>query len=69
MTLDQTTVTANGNSGDASVNLFNQLLFSKTGLDESQVHTVTLKNQYTTSSASWVDVDYMLVTAGDGNEK
>ncbi|KIP10533.1 hypothetical protein PHLGIDRAFT_232823 [Phlebiopsis gigantea 11061_1 CR5-6] len=68
VTLDQTTVTANGNSGDGSVNLFNQLLFSQTGLDESQAHTVTLKNQYTTSSASWVDVDYMLVTAGDGNE-
>lgn len=69
VTLDQTTVTADGNSGSSTVNLFNQLLFSQDGLDLDKQHQVVLRNQYTTVDPSWVDVDYMIVTSGDGNEK
>ena len=69
VTLDQTTVTANGSSGDPNLNLFNQLLFSQKGLDLGRQHQVVLKNQYTTPDPSYVDVDYIVITSGDGNEK
>ncbi|KIP01363.1 hypothetical protein PHLGIDRAFT_362060 [Phlebiopsis gigantea 11061_1 CR5-6] len=64
--LDGEVTKANGFSADP---LFNQPLFSQTGLDHSKPHTIVLSNQYTTTSPSWVDVDYMVVTASDGNSK
>ena len=68
MTLDGQTTTASGQPAVANTNEFSMLLFSQTGLDDTQ-HVLQLKNQYQTSSPSWVDVDYILVTSGDGDTK
>lgn len=66
MTLDGSTTAANGNSG--SINIFNATLFNQTGLDTSKPHQVALRNEYSTSTPAYVDVDCIIVTAGDGNE-
>ena len=62
--LDSAITTANGYSVNP---LFNQMLFSQINLDPSKPHKIILSDQYTTAPPSWVDVDYMIVTAGDGN--
>ena len=58
--------TANGYS---EIPLFNQTLFGQTGLDPTKSHTVTLMDRFSISTPSRDDVDYMVVTAGDGNEQ
>lgn len=62
--LDNGTTTANGFS---TTSLFNETLFVQSGLDPAKPHTIALKNQYSRANPSFVDVDYMVVTAGDGN--
>ena len=47
-------------------NLFEQLLFSQEGLDLNKQHQLLLTNKYTTSTPSYVDVDYIVITSGDG---
>lgn len=69
MTLDGNTVTGKGQADDPGANQFNATLFSQTGLDTRKPHTLTLQNKYTTTSPSWVDVDYIVVTTGDGVKK
>ncbi|KAI0091114.1 hypothetical protein BDY19DRAFT_886314 [Irpex rosettiformis] len=63
VTLDGTTTVKNGYSNGEK---FQQLMFSATNLNNVQ-HQLVLKNTYTTTGPSWVDVDYILVTSGDGD--
>lgn len=65
VTLDGTTTVRNGNA-NGGPEAFQQLMFSATGLSKDQ-HQLVLQNKYTTTSPSWVDVDYILVTSGDGD--
>lgn len=65
VTLDGTTTVRNGNA-NGGPEAFQQLMFSATGLGKDQ-HQLVLQNKYTTASPSWVDVDYILVTSGDGD--
>ncbi|KAI0342651.1 hypothetical protein BDW22DRAFT_131485 [Trametopsis cervina] len=64
-TLDGVTTIANGNP-NSSTNLFNHLMFSASNLGPQQ-HQLILQNKYQTTGPSWVDVDYILMTSGDGN--
>jgi hypothetical protein len=66
VTLDGTTKYASGQPVVANTNMFQTLLFSQTGLDNTQ-HQLQLQNKYSTSVPAWVDVDFIVVTSGDGN--
>ncbi|KAI0091119.1 hypothetical protein BDY19DRAFT_933898 [Irpex rosettiformis] len=65
VTLDGNVTVGNGNP-NSTMNLFQHLMYSATNLPDGEHHLV-LQNKYSTAGASWVDVDYMLVTSGDGN--
>ncbi|KAI0091112.1 hypothetical protein BDY19DRAFT_683874 [Irpex rosettiformis] len=65
VTLDRQSTTYNGSSG-AGPALFQQLMFSATDLSTEESHTLTVENNYTTSMA-WVDIDFIVITSGDGN--
>ncbi|EKM58539.1 uncharacterized protein PHACADRAFT_252958 [Phanerochaete carnosa HHB-10118-sp] len=67
VTIDGATTTANGYSGSANINIFNATLFSQTGLDTSEQHQIALQNKYSTSTPAYVDLDYVIITSGDGN--
>lgn len=64
-TLDGVTTIGNGNS-NSSGNIFQHSIFSASRLSNDQ-HTLILQNKYSTTVPSWVDVDYIVVTSGDGN--
>ena len=53
--------------GYARPNMYQQVLFAQEGLEQSTEHQVILQNNYTTSTPSWVDVDWIVITSGDGN--
>ena len=65
VTLDGDVTVRNGNP-NSTENLFQQLMYSATDLGKEQ-HELVLQNKYSTSQPSWVDVDFMLVTSGDGD--
>ncbi|KAI0684588.1 hypothetical protein BC835DRAFT_616767 [Cytidiella melzeri] len=65
VTLDGNVTVANGNS-NSTASFFQSVLFQATDLDTHQ-HRLVLQNAYTTPAPSYVDVDYVLVTSGDGN--
>lgn len=70
MTLDGAQTTALGLDPDgADINQFNATLFNQTGLDTSKQHQILLQNHYTTTAPSWLDLDYVILTTGDGNEQ
>lgn len=56
-----------GNSS-ANVDTFDRLMFARDGLAFGE-HTVVFENAYTTESPSFVDLDYAIVTAGDGQNE
>ncbi|KAJ3553754.1 hypothetical protein NM688_g3447 [Phlebia brevispora] len=63
-TLDEATTVQNG---EAPVDQFNCTLYSHTGLDEGQ-HEVILQNEWPPDTPNtWFDIDYMVITSGDGN--
>ncbi|PSR81993.1 hypothetical protein PHLCEN_2v6168 [Hermanssonia centrifuga] len=61
--LDGLTTTASGYSNNLT---FNVTLFSATDLDDTE-HQVALKNMFSSPAAAWVDLNYVVVTSGDGN--
>ncbi len=61
--LDGLTTTASGYSNNLT---FNITLFSATDLDDTE-HQVVLKNMFSSPAAAWVDLNYVVVTSGDGN--
>lgn len=61
--MDGVTTTANGYS---AAELFNHLMYNVTGLSNKE-HQFVLQNSYTQTGQWWVDVDYMIITAGDGD--
>ena len=61
--LDNHSLTGNGFS---SRDIFNATLFNVMGLDGGEHHLV-LQNEWTNSSLDSFDVDYVVVTVGDGN--
>ncbi|KAI0091115.1 hypothetical protein BDY19DRAFT_991693 [Irpex rosettiformis] len=63
VTLDGDRTVRNGHANGTDE--FQQLMFSATNLGANQ-HDLVLTNNYTTVNASWVDVDYIVVTSGDG---
>ncbi|KAI0783837.1 hypothetical protein BC629DRAFT_1723730 [Irpex lacteus] len=63
-TLDGSTSIRNGNP-NSTENLFQRLMYSAEDLSSEQ-HQLIVENKYNTSGPSWVDVDYVLVTSGDG---
>lgn len=65
VTLDGVTHYGNANS-NGSTEFFKQLMFSATNLSDDQ-HQIVLQNNPTTVTSSGVDIDYILVTTGDGN--
>ncbi|GJE94535.1 hypothetical protein PsYK624_107050 [Phanerochaete sordida] len=67
VTLDGQTTTANGYPGSSNANLFNQTLFSQTGLNLSQTHQISLTNTPSSSTLAYTDLDYVVITAGDGD--
>ena len=69
MTLDGTTQTASGVPSPADANQFNQSLFSQTNLDLTIPHQIALTNQYSSSVPAYVDLDYVIITAGDGDKR
>ena len=54
--------------GATSIDTFNVSLFHQTGLGSDQ-HSLTMMNQWAGSTPTWFDIDYMLVTSGDGNPR
>ncbi|GJE94533.1 hypothetical protein PsYK624_107030 [Phanerochaete sordida] len=68
VTLDGNTQTANGYPGSTTANLFKQNLFSQIGLDPTTPHQIALTNQYSSSVPAYVDLDYAIITAGDGDQ-
>ena len=54
-------------NGYSNVNSFQELLFSAEGLDWDTQHTVVVRNAYTTSNPSYVDIDWIDVATGDGD--
>ncbi|KAJ3553757.1 hypothetical protein NM688_g3448 [Phlebia brevispora] len=62
-TLDGSTTVYNG---DVSVDQFNCTLYSQTSLAAGQ-HDLILENQWTGENPTWFDIDYMIITSGDGN--
>lgn len=61
------TVTLDGQSvladGFANPSEFQQVLFSAEGLNDSP-HTLTMEDSSTDSSRPWVDIDFIIFTAG-----
>ncbi|KAI0783846.1 hypothetical protein BC629DRAFT_529054 [Irpex lacteus] len=66
VTLDGDNTFRNGRSNGSDE--FQQVMFSATGLSRDQ-HELVLKNNYTTTIPSYVDVDYVVITSGDGNSQ
>ena len=65
-------VTLDGDStdypGHAKPSKFQQVMFSEMQLSASQEHSIVLENVfYENDSAPYVDLDYIIVTQGDGN--
>lgn len=56
-------------SSVASTDQFGTLLYSATSLDTAKEHHLTVKNVYGSSQGSSMDIDYMVITAGDGNDQ
>lgn len=55
-------------SATSSGKEFNTLLYSATSLSTGQEHTLVVRNDGSSSpQGSSMDVDYMVITAGDGN--
>ncbi len=50
----------------ASDLIFNSLLFNATNLGGHQ-HHLTFQNMFLSYAAPFVDIDYMVITSGDGN--
>ena len=67
MTLDD--VAPFSASSVASTDQFGTLLYSATSLDTNREHHLTIKNIYGSSQGSSIDIDYMIITAGDGNDQ
>ena len=65
MTLDGHSTTKNG---AADEDAFNCTLFSQTGLNGDQ-HQLTLQNEWRGAFPTWFDVDYIVVTVGDGDTR
>ncbi|PSS34147.1 hypothetical protein PHLCEN_2v1815 [Hermanssonia centrifuga] len=67
---DYYTTTLDGMSttgyGQSNTPIFNSSLFSATNLGGQQ-HRLVLTNTFTTPADPWVDIDYMVITSGDGN--
>lgn len=66
VTLDGDTIAADGFSIEE---LFNMSLFNHQNLAENQVHHLVLQNNYDSIVPSYVDLDYMVLTVGDGSER
>ncbi|TFK54258.1 hypothetical protein OE88DRAFT_1732934 [Heliocybe sulcata] len=60
----QINYTGNGFSATA---LFQQLLYNATNLAPGQ-HGITLTDTSTAGNRPWLDIDYMIITAGNGDE-
>lgn len=56
-------------SSMAEVDQFNTLLYQASSLDTTQEHNLVIRNIHDSSQASSIDIDYMVVTVGDGNEQ
>lgn len=56
-------------SATANVNQFNTLLYSTTSLDATKQHRLVIQNVHGSSQGSSMDIDYIVVTAGDGNDR
>ena len=65
VTLDGSVTTLDG---AISQNVFQSPLFVETDLAKMQ-HELTLQNVPSTPTSTSVDVDYIVITAGDGNPK
>ena len=63
--MDALQATENGMMPQA---MFNTTLFSQTGLSNGQ-HQLMIHNDYSGSTPAVFDLDYVLVTTGDGNAK
>ena len=64
-TLDGVAVAGNGyNAPD----IYNVVLFSHEQLDDHQ-HELIMQNQWSDGSATWLDIDYIVITAGDGDSR
>ncbi|GJE87433.1 hypothetical protein PsYK624_035160 [Phanerochaete sordida] len=64
VTVDDQDTTGNGYSASA---LFQQILFNQTGLSLSQEHQISLSNTPAPAVNAYVDLDYVIITAGDGD--
>lgn len=56
-------------SATAKVDQFDSLLFAASSLDTLREHRVVLKNVSGPSQDSPIDIDYMLITAGNGDNQ
>ncbi|KAI0684583.1 hypothetical protein BC835DRAFT_1310487 [Cytidiella melzeri] len=65
VSLDGNITLANGNS-NSTESFFERLIFSADELSDDE-HQLVLQNQHSTPLAAFVDLDYILVTSGDGN--
>lgn len=54
-------------SATAATAQYNVLLYSATSLDVTKEHQVVLQNSQGSSQETSLDIDYMIVTAGDGD--
>ncbi|GJE94534.1 hypothetical protein PsYK624_107040 [Phanerochaete sordida] len=63
--LDGHTTTGHGYSAADS---FQQMLFNQTGLSPSQEHHISLSNTPSSSTLAYTDLDYVVITAGDGDD-
>lgn len=52
--------------GQNTEGLYQQNMFAATGLPFGR-HSVTLENTNRTPAAPYVDLDYIIITVGDGN--
>ena len=67
MSVDGKNTTGNGHTGDPA-GAFNVSLFGDNSMSAG-THTVSLVNTPSTSTGKYVDLDWAVITVGDGNTK